>query len=144
VIREGKERRRQWALKKTPRRSRRDESILDSVETETIQESHANGGMLPTDIVKLLAAREKQVFLSDSEGEKEDKTMKKPTSNKKRSKSSGLEPVILKDIPPPQCSDNSLEFLKKRKMQISRSSSVLNNSKQALRLLSTSGLLSRK
>ncbi|CAL5373054.1 unnamed protein product [Camellia sinensis] len=138
VVREGKERRRQWAQKKTPRRPRTKESIQDVVETETIEDSHDNKGMLPTDIVQLLAAREKQVFVSDSEEEKEEKTMKKSTSKKKRSKSSGLEPVILKDIPPAQCFQNSLEFLKKRKMQVSRSSSVLNNSNKALRMLSTS------
>ncbi|KAF5958190.1 hypothetical protein HYC85_005415 [Camellia sinensis] len=144
VVRVGKERRRQWAQKKTPRRPRTKESIQDVVETETIEDSHDNKGMLPTDIVQLLAAREKQVFVSDSEEEKEEKTMKKSTSKKKRSKSSGLEPVILKDIPPAQCFQNSLEFLKKRKMQVSRSSSVLNNSNKALRMLSTSGLLSMK
>ncbi|KAL7224031.1 hypothetical protein ACSBR1_025480 [Camellia fascicularis] len=144
VVREGKERRRQWAQKKTPRRPRTKESIQDVVETETIEDSHDNKGMLPTDIVQLLAAREKQVFVSDSEEEKEEKTMKKSTSKKTRSKSSGLEPVILKDIPPAQCFQNSLEFLKKRKMQVSRSSSVLNNSNKALRMLSTSGLLSMK
>uniref|UniRef100_A0A5B7B5C9 Uncharacterized protein n=1 Tax=Davidia involucrata TaxID=16924 RepID=A0A5B7B5C9_DAVIN len=140
VVREGKERRRQWAEKKTPRPSQKDESIQDVIETDT-HESQDNRGMLPSDIVELLAAREKQVFLSDSE---EEKTEKKPTSKKKRPKKSGLEPVILKYIPPAQCLQNSLEFLKKRKMQVSRSSAVLNNSNQALRLLSTSGLLSKK
>ncbi|CAK9185448.1 unnamed protein product [Ilex paraguariensis] len=82
-----------------------------------------------------------KIFPSDSE---EDKIEKKPTSKKKRSKTSGLEPVILKDIPPAQCLQNSLEFLKKRKMQVSRSVAVLKNSDQALRFLSTSGLLSKK
>lgn len=55
-----------------------------------------------------------------------------------------LEPVILKEIPPPQCLENSMDFLKKRKMQVSRSPAVLNNSNQALRLLSKTGLLSNK
>lgn len=143
IAREGKDRRRQWAQKKTPRKPR-NENIQDVIEPETTKESHNNGGMLPNDIVKMLAAREKKLFESDSEGEKEETTTKKQTSKKKRSKSSGLEPVILKDIPPPQCLQNSLEFLKKRKMQVARSSSVLNNSNQALRLLSKSGLLSMK
>lgn len=54
------------------------------------------------------------------------------------------DPVILKDIPPPPCLQDALEFLKKKKMHVSRSTSVLNNSNQAFRLLSTSGLLSKK
>lgn len=140
VVREGKERRRQWAQKLTPRPTQNDESIEDTKEPENAQESKDNRGMLPDDIVKILAAREKKVFSSDSEEEHE----KKPTSKKKRSKSSGSGPVILKDLPPPPCLESSLEFLKKRKMQVSRSSAVLNNSSQALRLLSTSGLLRTK
>ncbi|KAM0028387.1 hypothetical protein Hdeb2414_s0019g00551041 [Helianthus debilis subsp. tardiflorus] len=52
-----------------------------------------------------------------------------------------MEPVILKEIPPPPCLHNSLEFLKKRKMQVPRSSAILDNSNQALRFLSSSGLL---
>lgn len=55
-----------------------------------------------------------------------------------------VEPIILEEMPPAQCLQSSLEFLKKRKMQISRSSAVLNNSDQALRFLSTSGVLSKK
>ncbi|KAJ4963708.1 hypothetical protein NE237_023647 [Protea cynaroides] len=47
------------------------------------------------------------------------------------------------DIPPAQCLQNFLEFLKQRKMQVSRSSSVLNNPNQALRLLSSCDLLSK-
>ncbi|KAI8542304.1 hypothetical protein RHMOL_Rhmol08G0128200 [Rhododendron molle] len=144
IAREGKDRRRQWAQKKTPRKPPRAENIRDVIEPESTKESQDNAGMLPNDIVKLLAAREKKVFESDSEGEKEETTNKKRTAKKKRSKSSGHEPIILKDLPPPQCLQNSLEFLKKRKMQVARSSSVLNNSNQALRLLSKSGLLSMK
>ncbi|OMO84162.1 hypothetical protein COLO4_22185 [Corchorus olitorius] len=140
VAREGKERRRLRAQKKTPRQSVKVESQED-VETETDdEESQARKGMLPTNIVEMLASREKQVFLSDSEDEKAEV---KPTSRKKKKKASGLEPVILNDIPPAQCLHNSLEFLKRRKMQVPRSSSVLVNSNQALRLntvLSTSGL----
>ncbi|GFY86535.1 hypothetical protein Acr_05g0001740 [Actinidia rufa] len=144
VVREGKERRRGWAQKKTPKKPRSHESIQDEVETEGNQGSLENEGLLPNDIVKLLAAREKQVFVSDSEEEKEEKTVKKTTSKKKKPKSFGIEPIILKDMPPPQCLQNSLEFLKKRKMLVSRSSSVLNNSNQALRLLSSSGVSSKK
>ncbi|XP_027154772.1 uncharacterized protein LOC113754526 [Coffea eugenioides] len=142
VVREGKDRRRRWAQKVTPRPLGEEESIEDAKEIEPKQESLDYQGMLPDEIVKLLAASEKKVFSSDSE---EEKPKKKPSSaKKKRTKRPGLEPIILEEIPPAQCLQSSLEFLKKRKMQISRSSAVLNNSDQALRLLSTSGLLSKK
>jgi hypothetical protein len=55
-----------------------------------------------------------------------------------------VETIILKDMKPTQCLQNSLEFLKKRKMEVSRSSAVLNNSNQALRLISNSGLINKK
>ncbi|KAH6826847.1 hypothetical protein C2S53_013045 [Perilla frutescens var. hirtella] len=138
VVREVKERRRQWAQKLTPRSLPKEESAKHETENETREESLVNKGMLPDDIVKLLAEREKKVFTSDSEDEKVEK---KSASKKRKSKKHGLEPVILKDLPPAQCVQSSLEFLKKRKMQVSRSSAVLNNSSQALRLLSKSGLL---
>ncbi|XVF59531.1 hypothetical protein PTKIN_Ptkin07bG0283500 [Pterospermum kingtungense] len=140
VVREGKERRRLWAQRKTPCRPAKVENGQEGVETETDEESQVKKGMLPTNIVEMLASREKQVFLSDSEDENAEV---KPSSRKKKKKSSGSGPVILEDIPPPQCLQNSLEFLKKRKMQVPRSFSVLKNSNQAFRLscaLSTSGL----
>ncbi|XP_076929015.1 uncharacterized protein LOC143593191 [Bidens hawaiensis] len=134
VAREVKERRRKWAEKLTPREPCPNKDVSEPEETET--ETLSIKGMLPDDIVKLLAANEKKVFDSDSE---EEESEKKP--RKKKSKHSGMEPVILKEIPPPLCLQNSLEFLKKRKMQVPRSSAVLDNSKQALRFLSSSGLL---
>ncbi|XWS29352.1 hypothetical protein CRYUN_Cryun24cG0022000 [Craigia yunnanensis] len=115
VVRERKERRRLWAQRKTPRQSARVENGQDDVETD--ENSQTKKGMLPTNIVEMLASREKQVFLSDSEDEK---TEVMPTSRKKKKKISGLEPVILKDTPPAQCLQNSLEFLKKRKMLVPR------------------------
>ncbi|KAF5766227.1 hypothetical protein HanRHA438_Chr15g0725191 [Helianthus annuus] len=133
IAREVKERRRKWAEKLTPRQPRPNKNVPDE-EEET--ETPSNKGMLPDDIVKLLAANEKKVFSSESEDEKSEK---KP--RKKKSKRSGMEPVILKELPPPPCLQNSLEFLKKRKMQVPRSSAVLDNSSQALRFLSSSGLL---
>ncbi|KAK6923728.1 hypothetical protein RJ641_009928 [Dillenia turbinata] len=151
VAREGKERRRKWAQRragasgenKEAKRAKETEEVNDGEENESDQDALGTGGMLPSDIVKLLAAREKQVFSSDSEDEK--RPDKKPTSRKKRQpESSGEDTVILKDIPPPQCIKNSLDFLKKRKMQVPRSSSVLNNSNKALRLLSNTGLLYKK
>lgn len=61
-MREGKERRRQWAQKLTPRssRPRPDKSIQNA--TEMPQESEDNKDMLPDDIVQVLAAREKYVM----------------------------------------------------------------------------------
>ncbi|KAL7094546.1 hypothetical protein ACP275_11G110400 [Erythranthe tilingii] len=141
VVRESKERRRQWAQKLTPKPVPKEESTKDEPETEAQEEEPSKGnnnGMLPDDIVKLLAAREKKVFTSDSEDEKDED---KAASKKRRLKKSGSGPVILKEIPAPQCVQNSLDFLEKRKMQVPRSSAVLKNSKQALRLLSATGLL---
>ncbi|KAL5557189.1 hypothetical protein UlMin_039425 [Ulmus minor] len=143
IVRERKERRKLWAQKKTPRKrpSQEVESVQVVTETEDQKESVASAGMLPKDIVELLAARdrEKQVFLSDSEDEKTEE--KGSSKKKKKSRSSGVDTVVLNEIPSAQCVQNSLDFLKKRKMQVSRSSAVLKNSNQALRLLSTSGLL---
>uniref|UniRef100_A0A6N2LAH2 Uncharacterized protein n=1 Tax=Salix viminalis TaxID=40686 RepID=A0A6N2LAH2_SALVM len=145
VVREAKEKRRRLAQRKTAQPPKVNESVLDvveaEIETESGKESLGSGGMLPSDIVQLLAAQEKKVFLSDSDDEKaEEKRLRK----KKKCRSLGNETVILKDMAPPQCIQNSLEFLKKKKMQLSRSSSVLNNPGQALRLISSSGLFSKK
>ncbi|XP_048335979.2 uncharacterized protein LOC107424744 [Ziziphus jujuba] len=122
VVREGKERRRQWAQRITPRPSQgqKVENVQDVTDSETQNESVGNKGMLPNDIVELLAAREKQVFLSDSEDEK---SQVKPTSKMKKRKprNSGVNTVVLKEIPSAQCLQTSLEFLKKRKTQVSRS-----------------------
>ncbi|PON54077.1 UDP-N-acetylmuramoyl-L-alanyl-D-glutamate-2, 6-diaminopimelate ligase [Parasponia andersonii] len=139
VAREGKERRRIWAQRKTPKPSKEAESVQDVAQTENPDEPSGRAGMLPDEIVQLLAAREKQVFLSDSEDEKTE--VKRSSKRKKKPSSSGVDTVVLNEIPSAQCLQNSLEFLKKRKMQVSRSSSVLRNSNQALRLLSSSGLL---
>lgn len=64
VVREGKERRRQWAQRITPRPSQgqKVENVQDVTDSETQNESVGNKGMLPNDIVELLAAREKYVF----------------------------------------------------------------------------------
>ncbi|CAK7339471.1 unnamed protein product [Dovyalis caffra] len=147
VVREAKEKRRQLAQRKTPKPSKVNESVQDVVETEneteteTEKEYLGTGGMLPSDIVQLLADREKKVFLSDSEDEKAEENR---VRKRKKPRSSGKETVILKDMAPPRCLQNSLEFLNKKKMQLPRSSSVLNNPNQAFRLLTTSGLLINK
>ena len=62
AVREKKESRREshlkWAEKLTPRPSGKGQNAKDAVEAEA-QESMGNEGMLPNDIVKVLAAREK-------------------------------------------------------------------------------------
>ena len=62
AVREKKESRREshlkWAEKLTPRPSGKGQNAKDGVEAEA-QESMGNEGMLPNDIVKVLAAREK-------------------------------------------------------------------------------------
>lgn len=62
VLREGKERRRKWAEKLTPRQPRVDKNIKEAEEIETPQQAPETKGMLPDDIVKLLAANEKYLF----------------------------------------------------------------------------------
>ncbi|KAM6591545.1 hypothetical protein CsatA_014150 [Cannabis sativa] len=143
VARERKERRRLWAQRKTPKKpSQKVESVQDVPQTEDPSEPNGREGMLPSEIVQVLAAREKHVFLSDSEDEKtESKESSRRKKKSRRTSGSGVETVMLNEIPSAQCLKNSLEFLKKRKMQVPRSFAVLNNSNQALRLLSSSGLL---
>lgn len=145
ISREKKERRKKQVERLTPRPKPQadapegdDEMVEDGAGVDEARQSQLNTGMLPNDIVDLLAAREKQVFLSDSDEEKSDKKLK---PKKKKFKNSGVETVILKEIPPAPCVQNSLEFLKKRKTMVARSPAVLNNSNKALRLLSSSGLL---
>lgn len=62
VTREGKERRRLWAQRKTPRPSKKpkdDQEIAENGIEEDGNESPERRGMLPNEIVNLLAAREK-------------------------------------------------------------------------------------
>ncbi|KAK9105873.1 hypothetical protein Scep_022717 [Stephania cephalantha] len=154
VLQEGKERRRRWAQRKTSRASKDDDGKeVTKTELELHEETLDKRGMLPDEIVNALVAREKyassssmsvnvwQVFESDLE---EENAKPKPAPRKKKPKSSGPETVILNELPPPECLNSSLDFLKKRKMQVPRSSAVLNHSNQALRLISTSGLLNKK
>ncbi|XP_022158697.1 uncharacterized protein LOC111025162 [Momordica charantia] len=140
VVREGKERRRLWAEKKTPRPSKKGETVEDVAEIPSHIDQSSKLGMLPSNLVQLLADREKQVFSSDPGDEK---PAAKPKTKRKKTKSSGIETVVLNKRQPAQCLQNSMEFLKKRKMNIPRSSSVLDNPNQALRRLSSSGLLTK-
>ncbi|GAB4847073.1 hypothetical protein Ancab_026083 [Ancistrocladus abbreviatus] len=58
----------------------------------------------------------KQVFLSDSD--EEEKMEKKTKPKRERPKKSGVNPIILKDIALAHCVESSVEFLKKRKLQV--------------------------
>ncbi|ONK70350.1 uncharacterized protein A4U43_C05F32820 [Asparagus officinalis] len=147
---EGKERRRQWAQRKAPPKldddvqrkeppTSADDLDQEFTDKEEPQEGAIISGMLPSNIVDLLAACEKKTFASDSE---EEIVNHKPNKKKKKQKLSGPETVLLKEIPPAQCQQNAIEFLKRRKMRVPRSFSVLKNSKQALRLLSSRESLS--
>ncbi|KAF3334267.1 hypothetical protein FCM35_KLT20871 [Carex littledalei] len=146
VAKEGKERRRQWAQKRTVAKpeKKRDEEISstvtgdDHLEQEP-EEKRVVPGMLPKDIVDILAAREKQTFSSDSEEDIVDNKGAKKKKNKKRRENNGPETVVLSDIPPPQCLKNSIDFLKRRKMRTPRSTSILKNADHALCLLSSKG-----
>lgn len=63
IVREGKERRRLWAEKKTPRSSKKGEIVKDLSETPTDNDLVSKLGMLPSNLVQLLADREKYVSL---------------------------------------------------------------------------------
>lgn len=144
IIRERKEQRKHRAQRITPRSSAKSKNVgvEEPGENPEAELSRMNQGFLPRHVVEQLIAREKsgQAVSSDSDDDKEEEA-KSFTREKKKRKSSGTVAMILEDIPPPECLKNSLEFLKKRKMQVARSSSVLNNSNQALRLVS--GMLTK-
>lgn len=140
VAREKKERRRKWAQRFTPKPKPKKESTEEEPEeAETREELVDKKEMLPDEIVKFIATNQRKVFTSDSEDEKVEE--KQPVIKKKKQKPFGSRIVDLKDVAPPPCVQNSLDFLQQRKTRVSRSSSVLNNSNQALRFLSSSGLL---
>ncbi|KAL5670485.1 hypothetical protein ACJX0J_022706, partial [Zea mays] len=136
VTREGKERRKRWAQrrtsskpdKKAPKEVVEDEGTKQSEETDTMP------GMLPTSVIEILAAREKQTFASDSE---EENVKQKVQKRKKRMKTAGPETILLKDVRSTQHVKNALDFLEQRKKQVPRSNAVLKNASKALRLLSS-------
>ncbi|KAJ0252327.1 UDP-N-acetylmuramoyl-L-alanyl-D-glutamate-2 [Hirschfeldia incana] len=137
VAREKKESRRRLAEKITPKKSRKietfqEEEAEEEEEEEENPEALANKGFLPKNIIDFLAQQDKQKKGSDS---KEEEETNKQHPRKKKLKSSGIETVLYKEIPPPECLKTGLEFLKKRKAQVPRSSSILKNSSQALRLI---------
>ncbi|XP_015689617.1 DNA ligase 1 [Oryza brachyantha] len=146
VSQQEKERRRRWAQRRTSSKPNNEEP-LDLKDKDTKQEEENEGneeneerhtipGMLPTDVIEMLAAREKQTFTSDSE---EEITNQKVQKRKKRLKTSGPETILLKDVRSTQHVKNALDFLEKRKNQVPRSDAVLKNANKALRLLSSKG-----
>ncbi|CAA7035824.1 unnamed protein product [Microthlaspi erraticum] len=141
IAREKKESRRLLAEKITPRKSKKIETFEEEdEEEEEAAESLANKGFLSKDIIDFLAQREK--LNSGPDSEEEEANEERP--RKKKQKSSGIETVIYKDIPPPKCLKTGLAFLKKRKSQVPRSSSILKNSGQALRLVTGAAASAKK
>ncbi|VVB09976.1 unnamed protein product [Arabis nemorensis] len=137
AAREKKERRKRLAEKLTPRKSRKVETFEDVEEQEPEEqeqpeeedsESLAKKGFLSQNIIDFLAKGQKKKFASDSEEEE----VKEEIPRKKKEKSSGIETVIYREIPPPACTEGASDFLKKRKAQVPRSSSVLKKSGQAV------------
>jgi len=139
VTREGKERRKRWAKRRTS--SKPDKQAPQEIEDQYAHQSEENEetqtmpAMLPSNVIEMLAAREKQTFPSDSEEENVQKVQKK----KKRMKTSGPETILLKDVRSTQHMKNALEFLEQRKNKVPRSNAVLKNANKALRLLSSKG-----
>ncbi|ERN17969.1 hypothetical protein AMTR_s00046p00089570 [Amborella trichopoda] len=66
-----------------------------------------------------------------------------PSPKKKMPKIPGAKIVLLEGLHPADCAQSAKEFMKKRKHGVQRSSMVLKNANQALRLLSNSGILSK-
>ncbi|WJX60840.1 hypothetical protein P8452_45998 [Trifolium repens] len=157
-----KERRRKWAQNITPRPSKavkksRDAPRTESEEepetanksqdisrTESPQKPNTAMGFLPKNIVDMLAAREKKNFLTGTNEDEDEDEIKPTTSRKRKSKDSSSGPRIVSHLGPPPCLQSALDFLKERKMSVPRSSAVLKNSNQALRLLSSSGIIRQK
>ncbi|KAL0726217.1 hypothetical protein Bca4012_022310 [Brassica carinata] len=145
VAREKKESRRHLAEKITPKKSRKIETFEEEEEEVEPEEEEdpqalANKGFLSKNIIDFLAQQDKQKKGSDAE---EDDTNKEHPIKKKQ-KSSGIETVIYKEIPPPECLKTGLDFLKKRKAQVPRSSSILKNSSQGLRLVTGAALAKKQ
>ncbi|RCV05138.1 hypothetical protein SEVIR_1G058000v4 [Setaria viridis] len=140
VTREGKERRKRWAQRRTS--SKPDNPAPEEIEDqgtnqrEENEETHTMPGMLPSSVIEMLAAREKQTFSSDSE---EENVKQKVQKKKKRTETSGPETILLKDVRSTQHVKNALDFLEQRKNQVPRSNAVLKNANKALRLLSSKG-----
>ncbi|PWZ28574.1 hypothetical protein Zm00014a_001183 [Zea mays] len=135
VTREGKERRKRWAQRRTS--SKPDKKAPKEVEDEGTKQSEETDtmpGMLPTSVIEILAAREKQTFASDSE---EENVKQKVQKRKKRMKTAGPETILLKDVRSTQHVKNALDFLEQRKKQVPRSNAVLKNATDMVEILWT-------
>ncbi|AQK69148.1 uncharacterized protein LOC100276302 [Zea mays] len=140
VTREGKERRKRWAQRRTSskpdKKAPKEVEDEDTKKSEEHEETNTMPGMLPTSVIEILAAREKQTFASDSE---EENVKQKVQRRKKRMKTDGPETILLKDVRSTQHVKNALDFLEHRKNRVPRSNAVLKNASKALRLLSSKG-----
>ncbi|XP_062223867.1 uncharacterized protein LOC133922519 [Phragmites australis] len=140
ATREGKERRKRWAQRRTS--SKPDKPAPQEVKDEDTKQNEGNEetytmpGMLPNSVIEMLAAREKHTFSSDSE---EENVKQKVQKRKKISKTSGPKTILLKDVWSTQHVKNALDFLEQRKNKVPRSNAVLKNANKALRLLSSKG-----
>jgi hypothetical protein len=67
ATREGKERRKRWAQRKTSsnpgKRAQREVEDEETNQDEENDETHTVPGMLPSNVIEMLAAREKYVYL---------------------------------------------------------------------------------
>uniref|UniRef100_A0A0D9VD30 Uncharacterized protein n=1 Tax=Leersia perrieri TaxID=77586 RepID=A0A0D9VD30_9ORYZ len=140
-----KERRRRWGQRRASSKPGKEPLEVEDKDTkqkaekeehEEDEETHTMPGMLPTDVIEMLAAREKQTFSSDSEEEVANQKIKK---RKKRLETSGPKTILLKDVRSTQHVKNAHDFLERRKNQVPRSNAVLKNANKALRLLSSKG-----
>ncbi|WVZ77587.1 hypothetical protein U9M48_025440 [Paspalum notatum var. saurae] len=140
ITQEGKERRKRWAQRRTSskpdKQAQKKVKDKDTKQSEENEETHTMPGMLPSSVIEMLAAREKQTFSSDSE---EENVKQKVQKRKKRTKTSGPEIVLLKDARATQHVKSALDFLEQRKNRVPRSNAVLKNANKALRLLSSKG-----
>ncbi|GJM90429.1 hypothetical protein PR202_ga06707 [Eleusine coracana subsp. coracana] len=144
ATREGKERRKRWAQRKTSSKSSKSEKQSqrkvedeETKQSEESEETHTIPGMLPADVIEMLAAREKQTFESDSE---EEDVKPKAQKRKKKLKTTGPETILLKDVRATQQIKSAMDFLERRKHQVPRSNAVLKNAHTAFRLISKRNL----
>ncbi|CAN6243341.1 unnamed protein product [Urochloa humidicola] len=137
---EGKERRKRWAQRRTSSKpdtqEQNETEDQDANQSEENEETRTIPGMLPSSVIEMLAAREKQTFSSDSE---EESVKQKVQKKKRKIKTSGPETILLKDVRATQHVKNALDFLEQRKNKVPRSNAVLKNANKALRLLSSKG-----
>ncbi|GJN19203.1 hypothetical protein PR202_gb06450 [Eleusine coracana subsp. coracana] len=137
ATREGKERRKRWAQRKasskSEKRSQRKVEDEESKQNEESEETHTIPGMLPADVIEMLAAREKQTFESDSE---EEYVKPKAQKRRKKLKTTGPEMILLKDVRATEQIKNAIDFLEHRKHLVPRSNAVLKNAHTAFRLMS--------